>query len=195
VICWSLLVYNVLLVVGLRGMEKGFFNKNSDAKGSRVAGISTNLAEETNTLTQHVNVAGHDVNELGSQSPRDDNMEQLPNQGKPVSLGNVVKKNLPDVTSSSLNVDDANDCSMNGTQKVEPIPLTKDTSFADDLERVTSAESVKHLIDNAHQNFDDAMNKLQSEIGANEVNITSTPLVTSGPNSHKDDNTNGTGVK
>ena len=182
-------------------INKGFLNSKTATNVSKPSG------------NNNVNVEGVDL----SSGMIDNNLVGSKyDLVEPVSLGNIQtattsldelsSPSMMNPSSVSLMADDAPECSMYGTQKVKPIPLTKDTSHGDDLERITSADTVKHLIDNAHQNFDDAMNKIQSEIGANKVNIPSTPpsrginvnmnrSVTSGPNAHKVDTTNGTGVK
>jgi hypothetical protein len=188
-------------------MNKGFLSKKNVSNVPIVTLGTPQVRQAVRVLENPILESGMiETNLVGSKHDLVEPVSLGNIQTATTSFGELSTPSTMNPSSVSLNMDDAPDCSMNGTQKVEPIPLTKDTSHGDDLEQVTSADTVEHLIDNAHQNFVDTMNKIQSEIGANEVNISSTPpsfgtnvnmnkSATSGPNAHKVDTTNGTGVK
>lgn len=77
-----------------------------------------------------ISTAANDGNELGSQSIRDANMEQLTNQVKPVSLGNVVNDmdaNLPkgDGVHVSHRVGKMSVFPMNDTINLVPSPKSQ----------------------------------------------------------------------
>ena len=111
------------------------------------------------------NVAGHAVFDLGSQSQRDDNMERLPNQGMPVSLGNVVN----DLHGADNVIIDNDKVVLD----VEQLNVIHDSKLSS---KGSKQPNVEQLIANANKNFDDAMNKIQCEIGASEANPTRSPL-------------------
>ena len=88
-------------------------------------------------------------------------MEQLPNQGKPVSLGNVVND-----LHGADNVIIDNDKVV--LDDVEQLHVTHDSKSSS---KGSKQPNVEQLIANANKNFDDAMNKIQSEIDASEANF------------------------
>lgn len=73
-------------------------SKGSDVVGDPVSAPRVSMLQDDGNSQGGTNEAekvglgdvdSSPLRDLGSLSPRDDNMEQLPNQGKPVSLGNV----------------------------------------------------------------------------------------------------------
>jgi hypothetical protein len=151
-------------------MNKGFLKSNIATKGVNIGGLPND-----------------GVISLANQTSGSSGVARF---------GELSTPSTMNPSSVSLNVDDAPDCSMNDTQKVEPIPITKATSHGDDLEPATSADTVKHLLSNAHKNFDEAMTNIQREIVANKASSSSgtghnSNSKVSGPNASKDDTTNG----
>jgi hypothetical protein len=164
----------------------GAASKGSDVVGDSVSAPSiTMLQDDGNSQGGSIEAEkvgfGDDVSsplhELGSLLPRDDNMEQLPNQGKPVSLGNV----------GNIIID-------NDKVVLDDVEQLHGTYDSNSTSKGSKQPNVEQLFANANQNFDDVMNKIQREIGA-EANFTSNPLSSATSGSPKVGTTNGTGVK
>ncbi|PWA45854.1 zinc knuckle CX2CX4HX4C [Artemisia annua] len=110
---------------------------------------------------------------------------------------NTGGRHKEDTTSlaDQTRISDAN----TGSRASEKINVDVDArNLADQVGVDTQANdvqpNVEQLLANAHKNFEEAMDKIQSEIVANEVNATNTPP-SSVPSAPKVDTASGTGVK